>query len=1548
MNLRFLSLSLVTFVCIGLAPQAFAQAGNDNPGGVTAEYHGSITTAGYYDPYTGNAKREIDDIVVPGSIGAYPLKYTRTFNTRGSAGWTHNYQWSLWVRPPDEDLGNGDGFYDGPVRGIQYPNGGHFDTIVYDSPWFIEASGPHGASDQLVTCASGACTPGSGAAYELWRADGGKVLFEHVNGYRGYAIIDPYGQQTTLSYDGSGKLWKVTEPGGRYLEFVYQTFTYWYPWPDSTHNAAYWASEVLLSAVRANDGRGNTIETVSYGYEWVWQGHYYPEYVPYLNHAYYDDTAQATYTYADANNYDTPGTVYHGHTRRVLKSCDDPRYAGQMKYIEYEYVPWTETTSDPYFIGRGQIKAEKNVYGQIVSRTTYPTSTTDPNLWRRTETRGDGAGRTLTYGATGLSWTDFQNKTWTEADSFTSSFYGWTVTDPRMNTTKYERNDLDAVRNITYPQTDLTGAPATREYSFDPNNPYLHSGEKDENGYWTYFQRDASNRVTLITYPDTSTERFTYNNLGQVLTHTLRSGGTEHFEYYPDNRGLKSKSWPPATLSDPNPQDHPTLHYYYTSGPNTDRLYMVIDPRGNATAYEYNQRGQITKVQHQDGTYIQSAYNLDGSLAWTADENHPNAGLAGHENERTRYTYDEYKRVLTVTNPMGETTTNYYGLDWANPLLHTTNTVKYTLSPMSKNVVFDYDENLRKKDQVVALGTADESWTLFEYDEVGNLKKTTDPRWNVTTYGYDQRNRKIWTDSAIGSDRSTTTGHTMTLEYDGVGNKTKETRADNAFRSWIYDIPNRITSAIDWRLSASEPAITTTYERNVTSTIETTKDAKDAVYTFTFDAVHRKITETYPTAFGNSSPNEAFWYDAVGNLILYKSPAGQYKHLDYADSYDSRNRLRHAGWNLSASSGAADWSVGQEIRTNYDAASRMTSITTNNGETTVAFGYDDANRKLWEDQTLAGYPTRGVVTPHDADGNRENLEMYTGGVLQYGAYYDYTQRNQLQHIYWDSNQTPWITYSYDAAGNMIKRQDTRGGVNDSTNVPSSYYDGLNRPTMWEQTGASDVPFARSWYKYDTVGREVATWRDEEGNKGERFTYDATNQVTHVSYKADNVSTGPAVNAVTEQQYDYTADKLNRSSVTENGVVTNYAMNGMNQYTSVGGQGIQYDGNFNFAAMGGWQYSYDADNRLTSLANPAPQAGFVYDGLGRCVKRTIQGATKVVTYDDWKPIMEWSSPTQLAAWNAYGPGADEILWRWQAGFGYLRYHSDMHGNVTALLDYWGGLVEKYSYDAFGKPTIMDGSGTPYPNPHGVSAVGNRFMFQGREWLGELGLIDYRHRFYDPSMGRFLQTDPMGLQTEGAKLSAGQKALFSPGGSAPEAFSNSEMNLFRYCGDDPVDGSDPTGLETLTRPEIDRQVGDRVMFVSQVIRQMLANLGDTYEQWVAQPFAQNFGFPLEHAVPQLGEMAALRPLSAARTAPTSSVNVAAHGMRHFPEGMRETVSKAIQRDIARRGAPEVGKSVQRTIKVGEQEVSYRARTLEGGNTNVGTATPGKFKRDIVKGG
>jgi RHS repeat-associated protein len=1356
MKLSFRLFVLALLICL-LPLASNGQMGNDNPTSVTGEFSGSITTGGYYDPYTGNAKRMIDDIVVPGSIGAYPLKWTRILNTR--SGWTNSYNWGLWFRAPQPPHG-GEEQYDGPLGGVSYPDGRHIDLWDQGEQLLYDAEGPRGMFNKIMDR--------GGGYYDLLLGDGGKVVFyispanAATTGLAlAQAIVDPYGQTTTLDRNASGKLTRVTEPGGRYLQMNYTTFSY--VWNAQTIYVD------LLTSVQAFDGRGNLIETVSYGYTQVWASgvcHYN------LTHVYYDNGTQAVYTYELSNLHNSPNPA-DSATPDVVHSCDDMRYAGPMKQIEYEYVQWGE--ADPGYVAWGQIKSERNFNThQIVSQATHPTSSYGPTINQRTETRGDGATRLLSYGLPGVldHYTDFKNQT----------TYLYPFTDARGNTTTIEYEPaLRAVKKITHPVT-FSGENSTLEYTFsDPNNPYYRAGQKDENGNWTYFDRDPVNhRVTQIRYPDQSTEQFTYNNFGQVLTHKLRSDGTETFIY--DTRGLKTTSYPPATNSDPNPWNHPTQYYYYTSGPNTDRLYMVIDPRGNATAYEYNQCGQVTKVQHQDGTFTQSGYYPDGTLAWTADENHPNAGIAGHENERTRYTYDEYKRVLTVTNPMNQTTTTSYALDWANPLLHTTNSIKYVISPMNKNVVFDYDANFRKIDQVVALGTTDEAWTLFEYDEVGNLTKTTDPRTYATHFGYDARNRKIWMDDPIASDRNSS-GHTMNWEYDAVGNKRKETRADNAFRSWDYDSMNRLAHAIDWRMNVSDPAITTTYTRDILDRTEHVIDAKGADYKTEFDEFHRKTSETYPPDAYGVARTETWHYDVAGNMNEYHNPAGQKKYL----SYDERNRARHSWW---------DGAVGPDVVTNFDWASRMTDITTNNGETVVAFGYDNANRKIWEDQTLLGYPTHRVETPSDEDGNRASI--YVAGL--YNLMYQYSQRSQLVHIL-DGNSNPFYDFSYDASGNETQRQNRVW----YTSVSNFQYDELNRVTLAEQGSSSGI-FAWSHYQYDSLSREAATWRDENTGlgtqRGERFAYTTNNQLASALYNANNVWLGgtPA-NWMRSVDYGYTADTLNRASVNDNGIMITYSPSAMNQYQSFNGTTYNYDYNFNLREAPNWGGAFDGQSQLMVAAHGGSVAYFTYDGLGRCVRRVVNppgggSSAMIYVYDGWNPIVEFDAAGNFRGANYYGAKADEILLRWDTVCGGTIYKQDAHGNVVALLDQWSNIVERYAYDAFGQPTITDW----YSNNLHLNAgsepqswYGNRFMFTGREYLPELAIYDYRHRMYQPELGRFLQSDPMGPQTEGAKLTPEQKALYGAG--APEAFGTSEMNLYRYCGDDPVDRADPTGLNAL---------------------------------------------------------------------------------------------------------------------------------------------------------
>src|SRR5213592_347168 len=70
------------FIFLLLAVSVRAQVGNDNPTGISGIYNGNVTTAGSYDPYTSNATRSVTDISVAGAVGAYPLAFTRTMNSR--------------------------------------------------------------------------------------------------------------------------------------------------------------------------------------------------------------------------------------------------------------------------------------------------------------------------------------------------------------------------------------------------------------------------------------------------------------------------------------------------------------------------------------------------------------------------------------------------------------------------------------------------------------------------------------------------------------------------------------------------------------------------------------------------------------------------------------------------------------------------------------------------------------------------------------------------------------------------------------------------------------------------------------------------------------------------------------------------------------------------------------------------------------------------------------------------------------------------------------------------------------------------------------------------------------------------------------------------------------------------------------------------------------------------------------------------------------------------------------------------------------------------
>ncbi len=109
-----------------------------------------------------------------------------------------------------------------------------------------------------------------------------------------------------------------------------------------------------------------------------------------------------------------------------------------------------------------------------------------------------------------------------------------------------------------------------------------------------------------------------------------------------------------------------------------------------------------------------------------------------------------------------------------------------------------------------------------------------------------------------------------------------------------------------------------------------------------------------------------------------------------------------------------------------------------------------------------------------------------------------------------------------------------------------------------------------------------------------------------------------------------------------------------------------------------------------------------------------------------------------------------------------YHYDGLGNVIALTNSNGNVVEYYYYDVFGKVSITDA----YGNSLSSSSVDNPYFFTGRRLDTETGLYYYRNRYYNPETGRFLTPDPVG---------------YSQG-----------LNLYTYCYNNSVRYVDPMGL------------------------------------------------------------------------------------------------------------------------------------------------------------
>jgi RHS repeat-associated protein len=1367
-----------------------AGLGNDNPNGPTGDYNGSITTAGYYDPFTGNGKRAIDDIVVPGSVGAYPLKWTRYLNTRGAywpdifgqgGAWTHSYSWGLgiWPQLPPE-------YEPGPEGRIRYPDGRTMDLREAGGGFYLPiVSGLDQVHEYVLKTGGGNYGLGN---YDLLLGDGGKVQFRPLTGVGLVPrfIVDPYGLTTTLTYL-SGRLDKITEPGGRYLKINYTTRTFTDDW-------GYVHTYHLISSVQAFDGpQGHLIETVNYTYTQGQVGTMYGPLTVYdLTGVDYSDGTHATYTYQPANVVENPNAV----PWRLVSTCDDVRYNGPMGKIKYEYVGPNQVAGGASW---GQVKAEKNkATGEIVSQVTYPPVGQPPNTdayYRRTETRGGGQTRDFQYSRGGSSpelirYTDFQGHSTNIAFSFPNGVIRKSITDARGNITHTDRGGMGLITKITYP------GGAYVEYTYS-NTRYLATS-RDERGKVTSHIRDGNNRIIRTNYPDGAYETFTYNNFGQVLTHRLKNEKYQHFQY--DTRGLLTAKWNPTANSTPVGGDPKTTYTYYTSGPWTDRVQTETDPLGHNTTYEYDRnangaavagRGLVTKIIHHDGKYQAFGYDPYGNKLWEENE----------LRKRTTYTYDSYNRLLTAKNPLNKTTTYSYELTNGNQnlsgTLHTTASVHLVTIPGPPAVTTEnrYDANFRKISTKQAYGTELAATTTFTYDAVGNLTWVTDPLIHKTFNQYDVRNRKISSTEAHGTAVATTT----TWSYDAASNVTIIGRPDGRQQWKTYDALNRVLTDRVQRQAIGNPTppplnLTTRFVYNPSGTIQKVTDPKGQWTTFEYDPSDRKTKMTYH----GGAQYQSWTYDAAGNLTSRRTVSGKTQNF----TYDTRNRKITMTW-----SNGAEWAY-----FGYDDASRLIRALNGTGTwntniiSDVVRTYDDAGHLTSDQQNVNGLGTKNVTYPwYDDDGKLKRIYLAGGG-------YDYTFSYDLMGRFEKISPTGSGTafqYYYNAASNEIQRHNSL-----SNPETDQFYsrDSLNRMSARFATRSSGPAptFSAEFYTYDRMSRLTVVTRAEDG-KRDQFGYywdgdmmwtqygvtgdmpegepdpdqdmpDATDPWSQWAGDAEAEGIEPPPlqeeappplmvtepDVAMDRWVSYFLDNAsNRTRVVETGVHKLYTPNNFNQYTQGHGEAVSNGTEHEVSSYRNISYTYINDERLSRVGTTGLNYWLYYDALGRCVKRILNGATTYYIYDGEKPVLEYNSSGAIVARNVYGKWIDEILMRTDTtvnGGQPFYYHQDRNENVTHLTNAAGAVIEKYKYDAFGAVTIY----APNNTERATSVYKNRFLFTGREYApSALGFYEYRARAYNPTLGRFMSEDPKG-------------------------FDAGDYNLFRYCHNDPLDLTDPMGL------------------------------------------------------------------------------------------------------------------------------------------------------------
>lgn len=780
------------------------------------------------------------------------------------------------------------------------------------------------------------------------------------------------------------------------------------------------------------------------------------------------------------------------------------------------------------------------------------------------------------------------------------------------------------------------------------------------------------------------------------------------------------------------------------------RPSKITDPMGNVTTFSFDANDNLKAVRHFGETN-----DVPGSAG--------NLRLA-----ETRCDYDRLNRLRRIhalhfgartQSPIGDgeaTTTFSYAPN--NTCLSVTDDNHHTTR-------FRYDAAGRLSGVargIIEAGPFEEGvqQCAFARDAGGNVTSFVQsdrsdlggpPQVFALTNGFDPLNRCVSTTDNVGNNHR--------YAYDSLNRVTAQFNPREYTRTFAYDLLDRCTLAVtdldgdgvsDLAHDYSERATWSTSNGRLLSTT----DSHTNTTSYGYDSLGRctNVTNadgTRHTFVWDSRNVLASEQDANGTLTLH--------------TYDLNHRCT-ANQYAPGPSVAATTTFEQLA---YDGLSRLVGAV--NNASSLVMGYDSLGNP---GPTIQD----GLVIESNCDslGNRLSL-TYPGGQV---VSYTYDSLNRCTGIH--ESGTALATFAYAGPGRLARITRANGvrtdvdwnGLVSPPNAPGDF--GWQRVSRVSHTRVSDGFLVDEWiFQHDpnqNTRSRVRTPGTIVPGETIALTYDPADRLVNSMVTRGGTLAGSAT---------YGLDRMgNRTNIKRPFCAGSYSLDAalppgdfqMNRYTATPCDVRTYDANGNLTSAGPdpaspVSYTYDCLDRLVAVSNSGvPVATYAYDALGRRISKSVSiGGLPPVTTGflyDGDDVIEERVGNGVLATVFHGLDGDDgtgpVLAMRRAGQDFY-FHTDDLGNVLALTDAKGAVVERYDYDDYGRPQFLGADGLPLTGSDGqpvtASPLGNPFLFHSMRWDEEL-LFFYGHserselrwnndpyaedglRYYDPQTGRGL--------------------------------------------------------------------------------------------------------------------------------------------------------------------------------------------------------------------